>query len=297
MNSAIRLWFAALKPPMYSVAVIPITTGAAIAFRETHSLNWDILLKFLGAAVLLLLWENLSNDVFDAETGVDLHKAHSVVNLTGQREAIAFVANLCLIVGIGGIASIALAQGDGVVLTLVLLCCVLGYLYQGPPFRWGYRGWGEILCFWSFGPLATTAAFYSQTGYWSPVVVVPAGLVGAMTSIILLCSHFHQVADDRAAGKYSPVVQLGTERAMGLVLGGWVSIYTLLFLGAIAQILPWTCLLMGLGIPSAWQLCQLLRRYHAVPNQVSQAKFVAVAAHFWSGLGLGAGFWLAALLA
>ena len=36
------------------------------------------------AAILLLLWENLSNDVFDAATGVDATgKPHSVVNLTG----------------------------------------------------------------------------------------------------------------------------------------------------------------------------------------------------------------------
>jgi 1,4-dihydroxy-2-naphthoate octaprenyltransferase len=38
----------------------------------------------LLAAILLLLWENLSNDLFDADTGVDaVGKPHSVVNLTG----------------------------------------------------------------------------------------------------------------------------------------------------------------------------------------------------------------------
>ena len=48
---------------------------------------------FLLAAILLL-WENLSNDVFDAETGVDaLGKPHSVVNLTGRRGRIAWLSS------------------------------------------------------------------------------------------------------------------------------------------------------------------------------------------------------------
>ena len=43
------------------------------------------------------------------------------------------------------------------VLALVLACCGLGYVYQGPPFRLGYRGLGEPLCWLAFGPLATAA--------------------------------------------------------------------------------------------------------------------------------------------
>ncbi|MFY7931707.1 MAG: 2-carboxy-1,4-naphthoquinone phytyltransferase, partial [Microcystis aeruginosa] len=30
-----KLWLAAIKPPMYSVAIIPIILGTAIAYQET----------------------------------------------------------------------------------------------------------------------------------------------------------------------------------------------------------------------------------------------------------------------
>ena len=63
-----KLWMAALKPPMYSVAIMPIWWGAAIAHYETGSVDGLVFGLFLGAAVLLLGWENLANDVFDAET-------------------------------------------------------------------------------------------------------------------------------------------------------------------------------------------------------------------------------------
>ena len=78
-----RLWKAAIKWPMYSVAVMPVLVAAGWRLGSGESLRWDQLLGFLLAAILLLLWENLSNDVFDAATGVDATgKPHSVVNLT-----------------------------------------------------------------------------------------------------------------------------------------------------------------------------------------------------------------------
>ena len=39
-------------------------------------------------------------------------------------------------------------------------------------------------------------------------------VVGITTSLILFCSHFHQIADDKAANKMSPLVRLGTANAV-----------------------------------------------------------------------------------
>lgn len=80
-----KLWMAAIKFPMYSVAIVPIATGTAVAYHDTKGINGNIFGVFLISAILILVWENLCNDVFDAETGIDVNKAHSVVNLTGKR--------------------------------------------------------------------------------------------------------------------------------------------------------------------------------------------------------------------
>jgi 1,4-dihydroxy-2-naphthoate octaprenyltransferase len=34
-----KLWFAAIKPPMYTVAVVPIWVGTAVAIAETQTFN------------------------------------------------------------------------------------------------------------------------------------------------------------------------------------------------------------------------------------------------------------------
>jgi 2-carboxy-1,4-naphthoquinone phytyltransferase len=288
-----KLWMAAIKPPMYSVAIIPIWLGTAVAFAETKIFNVTIFSTFLVSAILIIAWLNLSNDVFDSETGIDKNKAHSVVNLTGNKLLVFWLANLFLAMGILGIIAIAWLQQDVTVIGLVLLCCALGYTYQGPPFRLGYQGLGEIICFISFGPLAIAAAYYSQAQTWSTTSLLASTIVGVTTSLILFCSHFHQVEDDLAAGKRSPIVRLGTARGSQLLpwVGG--SIYAIAGSFAFLGIFPLWTLLVYLSLPFTVQLCRHVDLYHDQPQKVSNCKFIAVKMHFWSGLLFGLGFILA----
>ena len=108
-----------------------------------------------GAVVAL---ENLSNDLFDADTGIDTTaKPHSVVALLGRRRPVRRLSTLVLLAGLLMMLLMAL-QSSISVLALVLVSCGIGYLYQGPPFRLGYLGLGEPLCWLAFGPFATAAA-------------------------------------------------------------------------------------------------------------------------------------------
>ena len=71
-----RLWKAAIKWPLYSVAVMPVLLAAGWKVNIGEPISLGQLIGFLLASVLLLLWENLTNDLFDAETGVDEFKFH-----------------------------------------------------------------------------------------------------------------------------------------------------------------------------------------------------------------------------
>ncbi len=288
-----NLWMAAIKPPMYSVAIIPIWVGTAVAFAETQIFQRWHFATFLISAILIVAWINLSNDVFDSETGIDQNKAHSLVNLTGNKQLIFWLGNLFLGLGLFGILAIALMQKDVTIIALILLCCGLGYTYQGPPFRLGYQGLGEIICFICFGPLAVCAAYYSQAQSFSLTSLVASVIVGVATSLILFCSHFHQITDDLAAGKKSPIVRLGTLKAANLLpwLSGSIYLLTTLLV-ALGSFSIWT-LLIWLSCPLAIKLVRHVGNNHNRPEQVSNCKFIAVALHFWSGLLLSLGFMLA----
>ncbi len=285
-----KLWLAAIKPPMYSVAIIPIWVGTAVAYAETRTINSAIFSTFLMSAILIIAWLNFSNDVFDSETGIDKNKAHSLVNLTGNKSLIFGLSNLFLAAGILGIVAIAWWQRDFTVIALILLCCALGYTYQGPPFRLGYQGLGEIICFVTFGPMAVAAAYYSQTQTWSMNCLAASVIVGIATSVILFCSHFHQVEDDAAVGKRSPIVRLGTKRGAHVLQWFGGSVYAIAVLFILLGRFPVWTLLVFASLPIALKLFRHVHQYHDQPEKVSNCKFIAVGMHFFSGLLLGLGF-------
>ena len=295
-----QLWKAAIKWPMYSVAVMPVLVAAGRQFGQSGALRWSQLLGFLLAAILLLLWENLSNDLFDAETGVDATgKPHSVVNLTGRSDRVAQLSLAAL--GLGLMLMIGLAwSSSAAVFGLVLLCCGLGYVYQGPPFRLGYRGLGEPLCWLAFGPCATAAALLvlqpqgAAAVPWGHAWQLGAGPALA-TTLVLFCSHFHQVEEDAAHGKRSPVVRLGTRRAAALI--PWFIALTLAleWWPLLNGSWPPSVLLSGVALIPGLALVRLLRQHHDQPDRISGSKFLALRFQALNGLGLMLGLALPAL--
>jgi 1,4-dihydroxy-2-naphthoate octaprenyltransferase len=146
--------------------------------------------------------------------------------------------------------------------------------------------------------MAVVAAYYSQTQAWpaiaSPSVWAGSVFMGITTSLILFCSHFHQVADDLRAGKRSPVARLGTERSAHLL--PWLCGVAVgpIALGIGLHGLPLWTGLVGLSLPIAVQLCRHVLTNHDQPARVSNCKFIAVKWHFWSGLLLSIGCFLGA---
>lgn len=298
-----RLWRAAIKWPMYSVAVMPVVLAAGWRLWSGESVRLIQMCSFLLAAVLLLAWENLSNDCFDAETGVDhIGKPHSLVALMGERRPVARLSLAALVLGLALILLVALRSSPSV-FGLVLLCCGLGYLYQGPPFRLGYRGLGEPLCWLAFGPCATAAALLALgpadlNGFgipWHTALTLGAGPALA-TTLVLFCSHFPQVDEDAAHGKFSPVVRLGTRRSAALVPWIIALILALEWSPAFQGDWPFTVLLSGLGLPAGSGLIRLLRLHHNQPEKLFNSKFLALRFQILNGLGMSLGFALAPLL-
>ena len=258
------LWKRAVKLPMYSVGLAPVLVSATAAFVHFGSFQ---LLKTLGlcvAAVAIIAWLNLSNDVFDAATGVDKNKPESVVNLVGNWRKVFLVANLFLVAGAGLLFGIVSAVPNELATKALYAAICCGYVYQGPPFRWSYLGLGEPLCFLAFGPLATNAFYLAQipaaeavpaagAALWSvipPSMWAISTFIGLSTTVILFCSHFHQIDGDRAAGKMSPLVRLGVDKAtstLKFVVGCTYSVMLVLSLFGVLPFAMWTSAMVSYG--------------------------------------------------
>ena len=116
---------------------------------------------------------------------------------------------------------------------MVASCCFLGYLYQGPPFRFGYQGLGEPLCWLAFGPFAYSAVLialnpsniYFEDIPWKVSLLLGSG-PSLATTLVLFCSHFHQISEDKKHGKNSPLVRLGAKKRFSIcALDNFYNIY------------------------------------------------------------------------
>ncbi|KAL4614853.1 hypothetical protein ACB092_07G083100 [Castanea dentata] len=275
VSKAILIW-RAVKLPIYSVALVPLTVGSAAAYFQTGIFSTRRYFVLLASSVLIITWLNLSNDVYDFDTGADKNKRESVVNLTGSRTVTLLAAYSFLALGFMGLTWTSVEAGN--MHSIISLACAIicGYIYQCPPFRLSYQGLGEPLCFAAFGPFASTA-FYLLQGSTSQMNYLPLSgtilsasiLVGFTTSLILFCSHFHQVEEDKAVGKMSPLVRLGTERGSGVVKVAVIALYFLLFAFGLIRALPFTCILLcALTLPMGKLVIRYVEDNHKVSSKL-----------------------------
>ncbi|MCS7031480.1 MAG: 2-carboxy-1,4-naphthoquinone phytyltransferase [Gloeomargarita sp. SKYG116] len=287
-----QLWFQALNPLIYSAAVIPVLVGSAAAYAEApQQFSGSTFAWVLAGVVLLQAWLNITNDIYDAETGVDVNKPSSLVHLTGRPGLLHVIAWSCLALGLLCIYVVNSLHPDNWILVIAGAGILLGYFYQGPPFRFAYRGWGEPMTFVAFGPLATLAASYAQLGRFSGMALWASLAVGCLVTGIIFAHHFPQVEDDRRAGKRSPVVKLGSYRASRIYPWVVLPAYALVLAGVLLGILPMTAFVFGLSFPLAWRLVTFL--WHTYEGPASGGAMpLAVGLHALGGTLLAIGLWL-----
>jgi 1,4-dihydroxy-2-naphthoate octaprenyltransferase len=135
-----------------------------------------------------------------------------------------------------------------------------GFFYSNKPFRWAYRGVGEILIGFCYGWLPIATGFYLFTGFFDHQVFLLSIPVGLSIFNVLLINEFHDEEADRAIGKRNLVVRFGKERMGDLYVG--ISIMVGLTFVKVMLLLGQTpfYLFILLGIPLLlilWNLVQV----------------------------------------
>lgn len=301
VSQATLIW-RAIKLPIYSVALVPLTVGSAAAYLQTSQFSVRRYLALLMSSILIITWLNLSNDVYDFDTGADKNKKESVVNILGSRTGTLVAANLLLGSGFLGLLWVALEAGN-IRSILLLLCAVMcGYMYQCPPFRLSYHGLGEPLCFAAFGPFATTAFYLMQISsreicYHHPLtstIISASVLVGYTTTLVLFCSHFHQVEGDKAVGKFSPMVRVGRKVGSEVVKIAIGALYAFLFVLGIGDALPLaSSVLCSLTLPIGVFIANYVQSNYNDNERIFMAKYYCVRLHTLFGAALAVGLVIA----
>jgi 1,4-dihydroxy-2-naphthoate octaprenyltransferase len=96
---------------------------------------------------------------------------------------------------------------------------VSGFFYSNKPFRWSYRGVGEILIGFCYGWLPIATGFYLFTGFFHHEILPLSIPVGLSVFNVILINEFPDEEADRMIRKRTLVVRFGKGRIADIYLG------------------------------------------------------------------------------
>jgi 1,4-dihydroxy-2-naphthoate octaprenyltransferase len=240
-------------------AVLPmtITAGAVAGLLAVHDdrfhTGW-FALALLGIT-LAHVANNLMNDLFDTQTGLDteqypraLYSPHPVLTGMISRRGLALA---CLVVNLVdlGIGLVLFTARGWPVLAFALAGFVLSAAYTAPPLRLKKRGLGEPDVFVVWGPLMVAGTYYAAVGSVPWEVYLAAVPYGLLCTAVLMGKHIDKIPWDEPAGIATLPVRLGEPRSrvatQWLMAGFYVAVSGAIALGA----LPWPTVVVAAALP------------------------------------------------
>ncbi len=229
-----RLWagfWQIADPKIWIASTVPMAVGATIAYVHLGSFSWGWF--FIGAAAIYLLeiGKNAINEYIDYLSGVDRFVTPDKrTPFSGGKKTIIdskLTLKENLVIG-----SVTITAGcllglyvvftrEFNILWIGLAGVFFAVFYSLPPFKFSYRGLGELVVGFTFGPLITTGSYLVQTHMISIEVILASLPLGFIIANVLWINQYPDYEADLKGGKMNGVVRLGREKG--------VIVYVLLF--------------------------------------------------------------------
>ncbi len=305
------LWLKTMRVPFLQASFVPVVLGGVLALQLAHVFNLATFLLTLVGGSLIHIATNMFNDYFDFKSGNDFQVKHQNPFAGGGRVLTAglvkpsthlLVSSLCLLLGCLIGLYLVFAFSLPYLFVLGVIGVISSYFYVGPPFRFAYRGVGEVIVGVNFGPIMTLGAYYVQAGSfaWEPLLAsIPVGL---LVAAILWINEFPDMDADGAVGKRTLVLRLGYSRSIGVYVGMVVAAYLLLIvyaLLAVFSLVPITSLaslIALLSLPFALRAVKVLRANYKDPHAIIPANANTIFLHLAFGILAILGFTVGVVL-
>jgi 1,4-dihydroxy-2-naphthoate octaprenyltransferase len=311
------LWIKASRA-LYTITVLlPVCLGGAAAWQAGAPFQGGLLALILVGMMFANIGTNFTNDYFDFKSGVDrrdrgrVYKQGAEVLMdnplaeSGSVDAFAAYFFSPKTILASALASFAVTAAIGVYLVIAvdwrilpvgLAGLVLGYFYTAPPVKFGYRGWGDLICFLGSGPLPVLGTYFLFTHSLSWTAVLAGVIAGLWVDAILYIGNVPDAEADRAVGKRTLSTLLGRRAVRVLAPLYYGLAYLLLAVGVLARIFPpWTLLALS-SLPIVVRLLSITHRFYDDVPRFAPAILMTVQAFALSTVLLGLGLILDRLL-
>ncbi len=266
--------------------LLPYFLGQAVAINIQGKFNWLHFWWGFAGIFFVLVAVELFNEYFDAKQG------GGRIFSKEQPEIPPWFYKL-------GILALAIAFIIGFYLTLqtgwpVLLFSFLGFLgayfYVGPPIRWAYRGFGELVIALCYGPFMLLGSYYIQIQRIDFVPFFVSVIGGLSVFCLAILNEIPDYYQDMLVGKRNLVVRLGKQRAILLLKLGLTSVFTLLILGVVLKIIPVLAIVAVVTLPWILKSIKSAEKNYDNPKAFRFAVNSVVVTHIVITLSLGVSF-------
>jgi 1,4-dihydroxy-2-naphthoate octaprenyltransferase len=248
-----------------SVLPMTFTSGAigGLLAAATSDPNWLYFTIALIGIVLAHAANNMINDYFDLEGGVDSdeyvrtqYAPHPVLSGLISKTGLLIAIALVNVLDLGILLYLTDARGWGVAAFAVLgLFISVGYV--APPIKLKHRGLGEPGVAFVWGPLMIGGTYFVTTGRLDPWVLVASLPYAILVTTVLIGKHIDKLAADSAKGINTLPVLLGRDRSLflnqQLMVTYFVFVLSLVMVGSLGV---WT-LLTFVALPRAWEVIKV----------------------------------------
>jgi len=291
-----RLWsgfWQVADPKIWIASTIPMAVGASVAFIHRGSFSWGWFLIGAAAIYLLEIGKNAINEYIDYLSGVDRFVAPDKrTPFSGGKKTIidgklSLKENLVI-----GIVTVTMGCLLGIyvvsarefnVIWFGLAGVFFALFYSLPPFKFAYRGLGELVVGFTFGPLITSGTYLVQTHTISPEVVLASLPLGFLIANVLWINQYPDYEADLKGGKMNGVVRLGKEKGIivyALLFG--LAYLFLIVLALFSKNIFW--LLPYLGLPLALKAVKIARQYYDDIPRLTEANAKTIQIYQLTGL-------------
>ncbi|MHB0859088.1 MAG: 1,4-dihydroxy-2-naphthoate octaprenyltransferase [Anaerolineae bacterium] len=288
-----------LRAPFFTASIVPVLLGAAIAWSEGGLHSGYLALTLLGA-LAVHAGLDVGNDYMDHLSGGDAANQETTPFSGGSRviqegrvTPRSMLRLSLLFYGITVLIGIYLAIVRG---PFVLLVGVLGMLlavshnapHVGPYYL--APGLGEAAVGLGFGPLMVLGSYYVQTQRVTAEAAWASVPIGLLIAAVLYINEFPDWAADKAAGRRTVVVVLGSARAVWGYVGLMVASYVAVVGGVLLGFLPAATLLGLLTLPLAWRGVRGALRHYDETLRLIPTNAITIQVHLLTGLLLSLGY-------
>ncbi|MHC4635870.1 MAG: UbiA family prenyltransferase [Planctomycetota bacterium] len=176
----------------------------------------------------------------------------------------------------------------------VLLFSLLGFLgvyfYVGPPIRWAYRGFGELVIGLSYGPFMLLGSYYIQIQRIDLVPFFFSVTSGLSVFCLAILNEIPDSYQDMLVGKRNLVVRLGKKQTILLLKLGLTSVFALLILGVVFKIIPAIAIVAIVTLPWILKSIKNVEKNYDNPKAFRFAVNSVVVTHIMITLSLSVSF-------